>query len=65
VWKAVTGVHTVTAYGGRWKKNTTVSRGGTTSFHVPERGHLPVRCRFHSVPVNGARRGTCGTVIVG
>ena len=65
VWKAVTGVHTVTAYGGRWKKNTTISSGGTTSFTFRSRGVYRFRCRFHSVLVNGVCRGMCGKVIVG
>ncbi len=64
VWKAVTGTHTVTAYGGKWKKNTTISRGGTTSFTFRSRGVYHFRCRFHSVLVNGACRGMCGKVVV-
>ena len=64
VWKAVTGVHTVTAYGGRWKKNTTLSRGGTTSFTFRGRGVYRFRCRFHSVLANGVCRGMCGKVVV-
>jgi len=65
VWKVVTGVHTVTAYGGRWKKNTTIRRGGATSFTFRSRGTYRFRCRFHSVLVNGVCRGMCGKVIVG
>lgn len=64
VWKAVTGSHTVTAYGGRWKKNTTISSGGTTSFTFRGRGVFHFRCRFHSVLVNGVCRGMCGKVVV-
>ena len=64
VWKAVTGVHTVTAYGGRWKKNTLLSKGGTTSFTFRSRGVYHFRCRFHSVLVNGVCRGMCGKVVV-
>ncbi|HUL85512.1 MAG TPA: hypothetical protein VLX89_08365 [Actinomycetota bacterium] len=64
VWKAVTGTHTVTAYGGRWKKNTTLTSGGTTSFTFRSRGVYHFRCRFHSVLVNGVCRGMCGKVVV-
>ena len=64
VWKAVTGVHTVTAYGGKWKKNTMLRAGGTTSFTFQSRGVYHFRCRFHSVLVNGVCRGMCGQVVV-
>ncbi|HTG48395.1 MAG TPA: hypothetical protein VK646_12145 [Actinomycetota bacterium] len=64
VWKAVTGVHTVTAYGGHWKKDTTLATGGTTSFTFGRAGVYRFRCRFHSVLVNGVCRGMCGKVVV-
>jgi plastocyanin len=65
VWKSVKGVHTVTAYRGRWKKNTTITRGATTSFRFRSAGVYRFRCRFHSVLVNGVCKGMCGKVVVG
>src|SRR5512144_2531373 len=47
VWKAVTGSHTVTAYKGKWKKNTTIAQGTATSFIFRAAGVYKFRCRFH------------------
>jgi plastocyanin len=65
VWKAVTGSHTVTAYKGKWKKNTTLAQGSTTSFTFNTAGVYKFRCTFHSTLVNGVCSGMCGKVVVG
>jgi plastocyanin len=65
VWKAVTGSHTVTAYKGRWSKNTTIAQGTSTSFAFKSTGVFKFRCRFHSTLVNGVCTGMCGKVVVG
>jgi plastocyanin len=66
-WKAVSGTHTVSAYKGRWKKNTSLRKGGTTSFTFKRRGVFKYRCliRGHSSLVNGVCSGMCGKVTVG
>jgi plastocyanin len=64
-WKAVTGTHTVTAYEGKWKKNTTIAQGATTSFTFKVAGVYRFRCVFHSTLVNGVCSGMCGKVVVG
>ena len=65
VWKAVTGSHTVTAYKGKWSKNTTIAQGTSTSFVFKSAGVYKFRCRFHSTLVNGVCTGMCGKVVVG
>ena len=65
VWKAVTGSHTVTAYKGNWKKNTTIAQGTSTSFVFKTAGVYKFRCTFHSTLVNGVCSGMCGKVVVG
>jgi len=65
VWKAASGSHTVTAYGGRWHKSTTIAQGTTTSFTFRAAGVYRFRCLFHSTLINGVCRGMCGKVIVG
>lgn len=65
VWKAMTGIHTVTAYTGRWRKSTTIARGATTSFTFRSAGVYKFRCLFHSILRNGVCSGMCGKVVVG
>ncbi len=65
VWKAVTGTHTVTAYKGKWSKDTTIAQGTKTSFTFKKAGVYKFRCIFHSALVNGVCSGMCGKVVVG
>lgn len=65
VWKAVNSSHTVTAYKGKWSKNTTIAQGTSTSFVFRSTGVYKFRCRFHSTLVNGVCTGMCGKVVVG
>jgi plastocyanin len=65
VWKNPTGVkHTVTAYGGGWSKNVTLSPGSHTGFTFNSGGTFKFRCRIHSTLVNGVCSGMCGKVVV-
>jgi plastocyanin len=65
VWKAVSGTHTVTSYGGGWSKNTTINAGQKTSFTFNNTGTYKFRCTFHSTLTNGKCSGMCGKVVVG
>jgi plastocyanin len=65
VWRAVGGSHTVTAYGGGWSKNVTLSAGERTGFTFDENGRFRYRCTFHSSLSSGRCTGMCGKVIVG
>lgn len=63
-WKAVEGAHTVTAYGGNWSKNVTLSQGETTKRTFRTRGTYRFRCTFHSTLSKGQCSGMCGKVVV-
>jgi len=65
VWKAVSGTHTVTAYGGGWSKNTTISAGQKTSFTFNSRGTFKFYCNIHGNVSGGTCSGMCGKVVVG
>lgn len=65
VWRGVEGSHTVTAYKGRWDKNTVIDAGERTSFTFDRTGRYKYRCRFHSTLVDGNCSGMCGKVVVG
>ena len=67
VWKNATGsTHTVTAYKGRWSKNTTVPAGERTAFKFRRNGAYSYRCtqQGHSSLVNGECNGMCGEIHV-
>jgi plastocyanin len=66
-WKAVSGPHTVSAYKGPWNKNTSLTKGSTTSFTFKKKGVYKYRCLItgHSTLVNGVCSGMCGKVTVG
>jgi len=67
VWKNPTsGTHTVTAYSGRWSKNTTLPAGERTSFRFRRTGSYKYRCTRpgHSAVVNGECSGMCGEIHV-
>lgn len=63
-WKAVEGAHTVTAYGGNWSKNVTLSQGETTTRTFNNPGSYRFRCTFHSTLSGGNCSGMCGKVVV-
>ena len=72
VWKNTTGTsHTVTAYGGRWSKNTLLSPGERTARRFRRAGLYKFRCTInagtpaaHSTLQNGRCSGMCGKVRV-
>lgn len=63
-WKAVSNVHTVTAYGGNWHLNENLSVGSPVTFRFTRAGTYRFRCRFHSTLANGRCSGMCGKVVV-
>ena len=67
VWKnPTTGTHTVTAYKGRWSKNTSLAPGSRTAFRFTSKGAYFYRCTqpSHSSVVNGECNGMCGEIHV-
>jgi plastocyanin len=72
VWKNPTGTsHTVTAYGGRWSKNTLLSPGEKTAKRFRRPGVYKFRCTInagtpaaHSTLQGGQCSGMCGRVRV-
>jgi plastocyanin len=73
VWKnASVTTHSVTAYKGRWSKDTTVVGGSTTSFTFSRTGTFKYYCKFHAhitpsgtcVANTGIPTRMCGTVVV-
>ena len=72
VWKNPTGIsHTVTAYGGRWSKNTLLSPGEKTAKRFRRAGVYKFRCTInagtpaaHSRLQDGQCSGMCGRVRV-
>jgi plastocyanin len=67
VWKNPTGAtHTVTAYSGRWSKNSSVASGGSTSFRFRKTGAFLYRCMQpgHSSVSGGECNGMCGEIHV-
>lgn len=66
VWKNPTSArHTVTSYGGGWKKDTKLATNGSTSFKFRKSGTYLFRCKLHSTLSNGQCSGMCGSVKVG
>ena len=64
VWRGACKTHTVTAYGGNWSKNVTISKGETTGKTFKKGGTFKYRCTFHSSLSNGVCSGMCGKVRV-
>jgi plastocyanin len=63
-WKAVSGTHTVTAYGGNWSKNTVISAGETTRKTFKRTGVFKFLCTIHGDVSGGVCTGMCGRVRV-
>ncbi|MDP9328304.1 MAG: hypothetical protein M3P10_08855 [Actinomycetota bacterium] len=63
-WKAVSGTHTVTAYGGNWSKNTVLSTGETTRRTFNSTGIFKFLCAIHGSLSGGICTGMCGRVRV-
>lgn len=63
-WRAVSGSHTVTAYGGNWTFNRPLSTGDVENRIFRRAGTFRFRCAFHSTLTNGRCSGMCGKVVV-
>ena len=63
-WKAVSGTHTVTAYGGNWSFNHSLPTGQVAHRVFSHAGTFRFRCTFHSTLTNGHCSGMCGKVVV-
>ena len=64
VWRGACATHTVTAYGGNWSKDVTISQGQTTGKTFRQTGVFKFRCRIHSTLSDGVCTGMCGRVRV-
>ena len=63
-WKAVSGTHTVTAYGGNWHFNHGLATGQVEDRRFSHTGTFRFRCTIHSTLTNGVCSGMCGKVVV-
>ena len=65
VWKNPSGDdHDVTSYKGTWRKASSLSEGGSTSFTFRKAGTYGYRCSRHS-RMDGAKcDGMCGKIVV-
>jgi plastocyanin len=63
-WDAVSGSHTVSAYGGRWAFNRQLPNGTVRSRIFRDAGTFRFRCMIHSTLTNGICSGMCGKVVV-
>jgi plastocyanin len=63
-WKAISGTHTATAYGGNWRFDRNLSAGDAVRHTFRHAGTFRFRCRIHSSLVSGRCSGMCGKVVV-
>ncbi len=63
-WLAVSGTHTVTAYGASWHFRHPLSEGTSFTKRFADSGTYLFRCSFHSSLVNGRCEGMCGKIVV-
>ena len=63
-WKAVSGTHTVTAYGSNWHFNHDLATGQVEDRRFTHAGTFKFRCTIHSTLTNGVCSGMCGKVVV-
>lgn len=63
-WRAVSGSHTVSAYGGNWAFNKQLSTGDVEDRLFRRAGTFRFRCTIHSTLTNGQCSGMCGKVVV-
>jgi plastocyanin len=66
VWRATSGNHTVTAYGGGWTFNQAISASGdaTASRRFRRTGRFRFYCSLHGSVSGGVCTGMCGRVRV-
>jgi plastocyanin len=63
-WKAISGTHTVTAFGAGWSFNHSLPQGSAATHRFTRAGTYRFRCTIHSTLVNGQCTGMCGKVVV-
>jgi plastocyanin len=63
-WKAVSGTHTITAYGNNWTFNHGLATGQVQHRRFSHAGTFKFRCTIHSTLTNGVCTGMCGKVVV-
>jgi plastocyanin len=63
-WRAISGMHTVSAYGGNWAFNRQLSTGAVEDRTFRRAGTFRFRCQFHSTLAGGRCTGMCGKVVV-
>jgi plastocyanin len=63
-WKAISGTHTVTAFGGNWRFNHDLATGQVEDRTFRHAGTFRFRCTIHSTLTNGRCSGMCGKVVV-
>ena len=63
-WKAVSGTHTITAYGNNWTFNHGLATGQVEDRRFSHAGTFKFRCTIHSTLTNGVCSGMCGKVVV-
>ncbi len=64
-WHAVSGHHTVTAYGGNWTFNKALALGATVSKVFPTKGVFRFYCRVHGyLDAHGVCHLMCGRITI-
>lgn len=63
-WRAVSGTHTVNAFGGNWAFSKPLSTGAVQGRTFRRAGTFLFRCTIHSTLTSGRCSGMCGKVVV-
>jgi plastocyanin len=63
-WRAVSGDHTVRAYGGNWSYSKRINEGESVSRRFRQRGTYRFFCSIHGNVSGGNCSGMCGRVLV-
>jgi len=63
-WRAVSGTHTVRAYGGNWKFSKRIGPGQSVQRRFTRRGTYRFFCSIHGTVAGGSCTGMCGRVLV-
>ncbi|HEY7761424.1 MAG TPA: hypothetical protein VIC52_00325 [Actinomycetota bacterium] len=63
-WRAVSGTHTVRAYGGNWRFSKRIGPGQSVKRRFAKRGTYRFFCSIHGNVAGGSCTGMCGRVLV-
>jgi plastocyanin len=63
-WRAVSGTHTVRAYGGNWSYSKRIGPGESVKRRFRTRGTYRFFCSIHGSVTGGTCTGMCGRVLV-